>query len=215
VKIVFLDIDGTLTEVSSPWQDIHEHYQLWDTVGLQIAESWLNGQISYDQFCHKDVELWNNLGLRLQDIHARFDSYKVRPEAYAAINRLHSLDYRIVLLSSGFSYIGKRILKGCSNPGCATVVANDLFTDTATGLISVKVQVSGDLQSKRSKAGHVNRYCKKHGIPAAEAVAIGDGPSDQHMFDSCGRSFLVKNGSELLEAVENISLTSQTALRTK
>jgi HAD superfamily phosphoserine phosphatase-like hydrolase len=203
VALIFVDIDGTLTEVSSPWQDIHEIYNLWDTKGIPILENWLNGNITYDDFCHQDVDLWNEINLSIEEIHSRFDSYKIRSSSASFLRELVDNGHSVTLLSSGFTYIGNRLLACTSLYGKVSVIANHLFNDEA-GKLKVTVSVSGDLSSSRSKAGHVARICHELGVSPAKTIAIGDGPSDQHMFDACGKSYLIEEDIDLLNAAHEI-----------
>lgn len=203
MALVFIDVDGTLTDVSSPWQDIHELHRLWDTRGIPIAEQWMSGAISYDDFCRLDVDLWNEIGLTLEEIHQRFDQYPIRPQAAEAISLLLGHNHTPVLLSTGFTYIGQRILAGLNGADRPRMLANHLYK-AGPGKLAVTVNVSGDKGSSRCKAAHVRSICAQSSVQPERAFAIGDGPSDKHMFDACGKGFLVSNGDELLRAVSKI-----------
>jgi len=201
MKLAFIDVDGTLTDVSSPWQDIHEHHGLWQKDGVPILNDWLAGRISYDDFCIRDVDLWNSIGLTLEQINSRFDSYPIKAETVPALQGLLHAGWRIYLLSTGFTHIGKRIVVQLSPE--PILIANTLH-ETESGGLTVRVNVSGDQSSSRSKAAHVRRICDELGVDPFSAVAIGDGPSDAHMFDACGRSYLVDSGEQLFEVVSRL-----------
>ena len=56
------DLDGTLTTVSSSWQFVLEHLDLWENQGENNLQLFLHNKITYDEFIRLDAAL-------LQGIH--------------------------------------------------------------------------------------------------------------------------------------------------
>lgn len=205
-KLVILDVDGTLTSVTSPWRHIHRLFGVWDGIGELILQRWLAGEISYDTFCRNDIELWRNSNASLSSVESILDSIEIHAGAISLLRELHAGNLKLALLSSGFTRVAERICRTAGLDDKVIIIANRLF-ENGSGAISVKVKVSGDGNSRRSKGRHVRQLCSQLGISPVNCVGIGDGPSDRFMFERCGYSFLVR-GSEELAALPDLIIPS-------
>ena len=75
--IVLSDLDGTLTEISSSWQYVMEFFNLWESDGKHHLQSFLQGDISYNEFIRLDVESWK--GISEKRYFNAIDSINFRP----------------------------------------------------------------------------------------------------------------------------------------
>ena len=199
VSFAALDVDGTLTEVGSPWRHAHQTLGLWRGAGEGILKRWLAGEISYDRFCALDAKLWNDAGVGFERVTAILDAIPIRPRAPALLRRLVECGVKVVLISSGFKRVARRIAGLAAVDGRIEIIANELRR-AGSGRIRPVVNVSGDAGSSRSKGGHVRRALKRTGISPIEALAIGDGPSDRYMFERCAQVQLVESDDDLERA---------------
>ena len=203
VDLVALDVDGTLTEVPSPWRHVHERLRLWDTEGDAIRQSWLAGKISYDRFCVLDVGLWNRAGVSVDQVTEILDAIPIRQQAGKMLNSLVKTGIKIVMISSGFRRVAERIVKDAGMDGKIEIVANQLLNGPG-GKIGVRVNVSGDATSNRSKGEIVRRTLLNHGVSPVRALAVGDGPSDKQMFERCALTELVSTPDDLLRVSHKV-----------
>ena len=199
VSFVALDVDGTLTEVGSPWRHAHQTLGLWQGAGEGILKRWLAGEISYDRFCELDVKLWNDAGVGFERVAAILDAIPIRPRAPVLLRRLVECGVKVVLISSGFKRVARRIAGLAAVDGRIEIIANEL-SQANRGRIRPIVNVSGDAGSMRSKGGHVRRALERAGVSPIEALAIGDGPSDRYMFERCAQVQLVESDDDLERA---------------
>ena len=51
ISSVIFDLDGTLTNIPSPWRYVHERLGLWQDTACGYLDEWLSGKISYEEFC--------------------------------------------------------------------------------------------------------------------------------------------------------------------
>ena len=57
ISSVIFDLDGTLTNIPSPWRYVHERLGLWQDTACGYLDEWLSGKISYEEFCRRDTNL--------------------------------------------------------------------------------------------------------------------------------------------------------------
>ena len=85
VDLLFMDMDGTLTGVRSPWEYLHRRLGLWEGNGDRHLKAWLAGEIDYDEFFRRDVEMW--IGMDRERMLGMLDEIPIRdgvPEALRA-----------------------------------------------------------------------------------------------------------------------------------
>jgi phosphoserine phosphatase len=199
VGLVVLDVDGTLTDVRSPWRHVHETLGLWRGRGEGILRRYLAGEISYDKFCDLDVGLWNAVGAELSGIERILDSITIRRQSVKLLSGLHAAGISIAMISTGFRRVAERIAHAAGLGGRVEIIANDLKV-TGDG-IGAQVKVSNDLGSRRSKGAHLRKLLSRLATPPIETLAVGDGPSDRELFKRSARSLLVERPEDLLKAL--------------
>src|SRR5512139_1762057 len=65
-KLALFDLDGTLTKEKSIWQYIHVRLNKWYGFAEKYQERFLAGDISYEQFCELDAQVWK--GMRVEEL---------------------------------------------------------------------------------------------------------------------------------------------------
>ena len=197
-KLVILDVDGTLTGVSSPWRHVHEYLGVWDSAGEAIARRWLSGEIDYDTFCELDLELWRQNQADYATVSRVLDAIPILPQAIDVLRTLQGQGVAIALISTGFERIASRISRDAGLDDTIRIIANRLYPG-ADGFARAEIVVSNDAGSGRSKGDHARMLCRELGISTAQCFGVGDGPSDRHLFEACGQHLLVKHGDDLFK----------------
>jgi HAD superfamily phosphoserine phosphatase-like hydrolase len=204
IDLAALDVDGTLTEVQSPWRHVHEHLGLWEGVGEGIMRRWLDGEISYDRFCTLDVGLWNQAGATEQQVEDVLDAIPIRDEGLEALSRIVACGVNTVMISTGFRRVAERIAREAGVEGRVEIVANELSREPG-GAIRVAVRVSNDAGSRRSKGAILRRIQGRLRISPVRTLAAGDGPSDRQMFERAAQSVLVSGPDDFYHVAELIA----------
>ncbi len=192
-EIVFFDLDGTLTDVHSPWQYIHERLGLWTGLGeIHLAE-WRAGLIDYKTWFDLDVEMWR--GFDRSALLGILDSIGFRPGVKTLLRGLKSASIPAVIISSGFTHVARR-LETSASFRFAEIHANEMVFGPSGKLLGVRLGVSGEKDGARSKSAILRGTCARLGIDPAESLAVGDSASDTPMFQAAGFSIgLVREGS--------------------
>lgn len=184
-RIVFFDLDGTLTTVPSPWQHIHEALGLWVDEGTRHLNEWLAGRIDYDTFFERDVAMWR--GLPRPEVQGPLDTIPLRPEARPLLAALTEGGTATVILSSGFRYLASRLEEETGHR-FGKIFANEMRFDIAGQLKDIERIVSGDPDHPRGKGSLLRAHCRDLGIDPKDALAVGDSASDIPMFRAAGTS---------------------------
>ena len=60
-RLVVFDLDGTLTRERSIWEYINIRLGKWYGFAEEYQKQFLAGQISYDEFCEGDAQVWKGM----------------------------------------------------------------------------------------------------------------------------------------------------------
>jgi phosphoserine phosphatase len=180
--LILFDMDGTLTEVRSPWQYIHERLGLWADDGDRHLKAWLAGEIDYPEFFKRDVDMW--LGMSRATLCGLMDEIPLKPGVPEALASLRDAGAASVILSTGFEHMARRIGKvsGLELP----VWANVLRFDDGDRLESVDMVTSGDEDSPLSKRNLAPVIMERFGASRERTLAVGDSSGDTGMFEAAG-----------------------------
>ena len=196
VKLVLLDMDGTLTTVTSPWQYVHEQLGIWEAKGLPLLNSWLEGEISYETFCIEDAKAWSDHGLDLGQVHEILATIPVPDETYAFLRRVDRQGASIAIISTGFDYNARLIMARAGIPIEGVAVAANGLAEGGGGVIVPSLNVvAGD--GDGGKAAWSRRMMVRHGVGPAETGAVGDSSADIPMFESVEHHFKVTGPRDL------------------
>ncbi|MFH2202942.1 MAG: HAD family hydrolase, partial [Elusimicrobiota bacterium] len=99
VKAIFFDLDGTLTQVKSPWQRIHEKLGMWEPEGVKHLNDWLAGRIDYDTFFFRDVAMW--MGRERQVLEGALAGIPFWPQTAPLLAELKKRGLPAIIISSG------------------------------------------------------------------------------------------------------------------
>ena len=190
ISSVIFDLDGTLTNIPSPWRYVHERLGLWQDTACGYLDEWLSGKISYEEFCRRDTDLWN--GRTVDEIHALLDEIDFNRHVPAVVERLVAAATPSIIISSGFRYVAAKIQSQCGwHP--LLIYANELVDGP-----SVRIHVSGDFGSPISKKALAWRALKLVGSAPAESLVVSDTTRDLEQLRECRHQLLVREEDDLL-----------------
>ncbi|MHC4779836.1 MAG: HAD-IB family phosphatase, partial [Planctomycetota bacterium] len=191
--LVLFDMDGTLTEVRSPWEHLHRRLGLWEGKGDKHLVQWLDGRIDYEEFFRLDVEMW--LGLERERLHAILDEIPLRQGALETLRGLHEAGVSIAILSTGFLHMARRISNAAGFP--IEAWANEMRFDSQGRLERMDMLTSGDEASPLSKRALVSHIVSKFGGDRRRTAAVGDSSGDTGMFGAVEYSLAVHGAEEI------------------
>ena len=192
LKLVVLDVDGTLVKVNSSWQHLHEVLGTWDQ-GKRYAEQFFRGAINYEEWARLDASLWR--GLPLEKVEEIIHGLPYFDGAKDVIVTLRKSGFKVVLLSAGLSLVTERIEKDVR---VDYSLANELIVKDGflTGGVKVKVPFDG-------KVDVLQRLLRRFGIRIAECAAVGDDETLIPLFEKVGLGIAFNPYNEKVERSAN------------
>jgi phosphoserine phosphatase len=190
ISAVIFDLDGTLTMTASPWRHIHERLGLWETLACTHLERWLSKQISYEEFCRLDANLWN--GRSIGEIHSFLDEIEINRHVPQVIQRLVDSAIPSIIISSGFHYIASKIQQRWSwQP--LLIYANELTEGP-----EVQINVSGDWGNPLSKRSLAEEALKLVGSTFTRTLVVSDTTHDLEQLCDCAHKLHIREEDDLL-----------------
>ena len=194
VSAVIFDLDGTLTKTPSPWQYVHERLGIWETNACVHLERWLAGQITYEEFCRRDIGLWN--GRARPELESFLDEIELNRHVGAIAHALVERRIPSIIISSGFSYVAARVQRQYSWAPLL-IYANDLLDGP-----EVRINVSGDFASPLSKKAHAQAALRLVGVAPSDTLVVSDAVRDLEQLCDCGHHLHIQEEDDLLDVIE-------------
>ncbi len=159
---------NTFTRRLGKWYGFAENYQ----------KQFLAGEISYDEFCERDAQVWK--GMREEELIEIAKTVPFHPGVDDLIWYLKNKGLKLAMVSSGLSILSNWVHQ---RYGFDYSISNDLLHENGILTGKVKIQVYYD-----QKAKWVRNILKQFGVKPEESIAIGDSAGDLEMF-RVGRFF--------------------------
>ncbi len=198
-RLVTLDLDGTLTQEPSIWEYIHKRLGKWYGFAEQYQSQFLAGEISYEEFCKRDSQVWK--GMRVEELSDIVKAVPFHPGVDELIHYIKQKGLKLSLISSGLSLLSDWVHQKYGFDYC---VSNDLLYENGILTGRVKIRVYYD-----KKAEWVKKILKKFGVKPEEAIAIGDSKGDMDMFQMVGFSIAFNSSYFDLEKIATVCVRSR------
>jgi phosphoserine phosphatase len=205
LKLVALDMDGTLVDVASSWRVVHDHFGDHNDEGLR---RFLQNEIDDHEFIRSDVRVWwkHAPTLTVGDLEAILAKVRLMPGARELLRGLHARGARTAIVSGGLDLLARRIGREL---GIDVVLANGVRTTadgrlTGEGIVRVpihdKEHVLADLQTQL-------------GVSPAETAGVGNSEIDVGLFrrSRVGVAFLPED--EAVRKAATVTITERNLAR--
>ncbi|MCI4372766.1 MAG: HAD-IB family phosphatase [Thermoplasmata archaeon] len=174
LKLVAIDMDGTLVDVASSWAAVHHHFQDHNADGLR---DFLAGRIDDHEFIRTDVRVWHRHApdLRIDDLEAILNRVPLMPGAATLITGLRARGATTAIISGGIDLLARRVAREL---GIDLSLANGFRVDgdgRVTGEGIVRVPING-------KEGVLAGLQHQLGIRVEETASVGNSEIDVGLF---------------------------------
>ena len=196
-SLAVFDFDGTLTSKSdsSSWKTVHNYFGTWESHGKAILEKFLNGEISYYDFCRLDAETWK--GYSECDYYKALKTIVLRDGLDELVTFLKKKGFVLVILSMGLLTVVDKIARKYNFDYW---IANDI--------VRINNQITGEVKINigwKKKGIILQSILKDYNIERNNCLAIGDATADIEMFEIAGISIAIEPSSEeVVKAAEFI-----------
>ena len=193
-KLVVFDLDGTLTAERSIWEYIHVKLGKWYGYAEEYQRRFLQGRISYRQFCELDAHVWR--GMRVDQLRDIVRGVPFNPGVDELTSLLKDLGLKLALISSGLNVLSEWVEE---KYGFDYGVSNRLLHED--GILSGEVEIKVHYDRK---AEWVRNIMDMFGVRSDEIIAIGDSAGDMEMFEMAGFSISFNSSSGELDGMADV-----------
>jgi|GEM_PF-6847187 len=199
-KAIVFDLDGTLTNIVSPWKMVHQHYGVWERA-VVYHDQFFKGEFDYDTWCRKDSSLWEDRDYN--EVCDLIDSIEPTAEAIevlqkvASYNNNGSAQIRMMILSSGFVSVARKTIKMAGlDEDRVKIIANDIqqINGKIQGVPNVKLG-----SAEHGKSAHIKRFLTQNSIKPECAIAVDDRDEDRDLYKNFGAFIHIKTPSDLYQ----------------
>jgi phosphoserine phosphatase len=174
LKLVALDMDGTLVDVPSSWRVVHDYFDDHNDEGLRL---FLANKIDDREFIRMDIRVWwkHNPSLSIDDLERILAKVPLMPGARELIDGLHSRGARTAIVSGGLDVLARRI---AGELGIEVALANGVRLDSEgllTGEGIVRVPIHG-------KERVLAALQEQLGVTPNETASVGNSEIDVGLF---------------------------------
>jgi phosphoserine phosphatase len=198
-RLVVFDLDGTLTQERSVWEYVHKKLGKWYGFADHYQKQFLAGEISYDEFCERDAQVWK--GMKEEELIEIAKTVPFHPGVDELIKYLKNKGLKLTLVSSGLSVLSNWVHQ---QYGFDYSISNDLLHENGILTGRVRIQVYYD-----QKAKWVKTILKQFGVKPEESIAIGDSAGDLEMFRVAGFSIAFNSSCKDLDRIATFCVESQ------
>ncbi len=189
-KLVVFDVESSLIQSSSLKNYLRK---VDDEVRAAVGEkTWGNGKpVHMQQLIEKAQSL---KGISKSTLEKFSDILELNPGTIELIRILKSMGFKIALLSSGFSFLTKKIFEGA---GVDYAFSNTLKCDSK-GVITGKLEEP--IITSETKDEILRFIMNLEKIGPDQVIAVGDGSTHSHFIRNMGLSIAVRSQVEDAEA---------------
>jgi len=198
-KLVVFDLDGTLTRERSIWEYVHKRLGKWHGFAEKYQERFLAGEISYEEFCEFDAQVWK--GMKAEELLKIVEAVPFHDGVDVLIQYLKDRRLKLALVSSGLSVLSNRVHQ---KYGFDYSISNDLLQENGMLTGKVRIRVYYD-----KKAEWVKRILERFEVKPEEMIAMGDSRGDLDMLQMAGFSIAFNSSCRDLDQIADLCIQSQ------
>ena len=196
IELVYLDMDGVLTDTVSSWKHIHDYFE---TSNERSVDKYLKGKIDDLEFIKRDVSLWKKNGkfVHINTIRDILDKIPLIKGSKECISFLREHNVKSVIISAGLDILANRVK---DEIGCDYVYANGIKNDgngrlTGEGILRVQLMYKDKIVREIAKDLNVN---------LENCLAVGNSCFDVPMFETCGIGIAFNPGDDCVKKSADI-----------
>jgi phosphoserine phosphatase len=190
-----MDVDSTLVQ-GEVIEMLAEHAGVREQVAA-VTEAAMRGELDFEQSLRARVALLEGLPARAIDAVRR--AVVLTPGARTLVRTLKRLDYRVAIVSGGFTQVTDDLVREL---GLDYSAANTL--EVLDGRLTGRLV--GPVVDRAGKAAALRRFATEAGVPLAQTVAIGDGANDLDMIAAAGLG-IAFNAKPVVRAAADAAVT--------
>ncbi len=195
-RVVIFDCDSTIIK-EEIIEELAKEAGVKETI-KEMTSLAMNGRMDFKESIKKRVGLLK--GLSVEQLSLVIKSITLTPGAEELISSLHSMGYKVGVISGGFTFFTDYLKERLK---LDYVFANEL--EIENGFTNGKIK--GDIIDAEKKGEIVKIIAKLENISQDQIVAVGDGANDRFMLKNSGLA-IAFNPKDILKEYSDGMLTS-------
>lgn len=175
-KLVFFDLDGTLT-LQSTWLSLNLRLGITSEEDNALFERYVKDDIAYNDWMKELVRIHQSRGsITKKELIDFIDTIELRSDAASSVMTVKKMGYHSVLLSGSVDLIVEAIAKKLHFDAwrsCSSLVFDDM--DVLINIVS-----NGDEALRKETLAR--EYAKENNFTFKNAFCVGDGGNDIELF---------------------------------
>lgn len=184
-KLIFFDLDGTLTEKST-WYDFNQYFGMSESEDKTLLDWYVRGIITYDEWDHIIVNVLKEKGLCTESKVQEFvQTLSPRPESLDLIKKCKELGYTTIILSGTMYQLAEHF---------KTLLDTDLVYTTSRIVFDTQGKfenIDNEKDEAPAKLRIFEKVCAEYGVDPEQTLCVGDGGNDVEIFKKSKRSILL------------------------
>lgn len=194
--LVVFDVDGTLIKgIKHSWTPIYQKLGV-SPPGKENKRRFLNGEISYPEWCRIDLLNLQSFGLTYKIAREAAKGCSLTKNLREGIAILKEHGYQVGIISGGADVILNTLLPDVDELFNGNVFINQLLFDKNTGKLQDIIPTPYDWDDTYQTRGvqgknvGLKNLCRKYNIDLSDAVFVGDDENDFRAMEIAGRRYL-------------------------
>jgi phosphoserine phosphatase len=200
-KLVVFDLDGTIVDnIESVWETLHEFFGIDShPERLGVRKKFFSGEISYQEWAEKDIELMKKSGADREKIMKALGKAKLTKNAIETIEELRKRGYKIAIISGSMDILLEKLI-----PDYERIFDHVFINRVRFGREGRITKVEPTpFDQERKKSGLV-RICDLEKIKPEECVFVGDHYNDVEIAKLAGFSIAFNSKSAELNEIADV-----------
>jgi len=192
-RAAFFDLDGTLTDNTSCWVDVHKDFGVHKE-SSENFRAYIRGDFGYEEFMKRDIGAWIKKRGRVHESEIKeiVSRIEITNGARELCKYLKENKYYLAIVSGGFSLAAEPVAR-LLEIDC--VHANGFILDERGYLTGDGIKIV----DPKDKSPNVRKICGEIKIEKKNRIAVGDAIWDRGLFEEVevGIAFCPKKDDEI------------------
>ncbi len=176
-KVIFFDLDGTLTPQSS-WFLLNQYLGVTPEEDHTLFEDYLKDTVSYKEWMSALVDLYNRRELvSREDLISFADTIVIRDEAQYAIDAAKAKGYTVAMISGALDILVETIAQKLGID--VWFAKTKAIFDEEGNFIDMDSSTEGE---RDGKLHLVEAYCRDNNLDIKEVICVEDGGNGLELF---------------------------------